>query len=200
MQIEKPHNSIFNHTKHSSITTCGVVARCDIAVPITHARIPPPCLLNYIHTQSDHIPLLSPLCVPPVLLIPSSTGCQFELQSLIHEGSLVPKTLYLSTIEENSIVGANGKTSAYQQPQAVTTTSAATITKTSAAQKQQQQNSSLYKSVHLKPGQLYELVLRNDDPKSVLTWDFDVVTGCMQFAVLRILGPQSLPLSGNDGE
>lgn len=131
-------------------------------------------------------------------------------QSLIHEGSLVPKTLYLSTIEEHSIATSttNGKqhASSPQPSQPLSSSSSSTAksstpkTGTALATRQQQQNSSLYKSVLLEPGHLYELVLRNDDPKSVLTWDFDVVTGCMQFAVLRIVGAPALPLNGNDGE
>lgn len=47
------------------------------------------------------------------------------------------------------------------------------------------QNSSLYNAVDLKPGHVHEVVVRNDDPKSVLTWDFDVVKGFLHFTVYR---------------
>lgn len=47
------------------------------------------------------------------------------------------------------------------------------------------QNSSMYNAVDLKPGHVHEVVVRNDDPKSVLTWDFDVVKGFLHFTVFR---------------
>lgn len=46
---------------------------------------------------------------------------------------------------------------------------------------------SLYKSVDLKPGQIHELVIKNNDPKSVLTWDFDVVRSDLHFTVFRTI-------------
>uniref|UniRef100_A0A182JLI4 CRAL-TRIO domain-containing protein n=1 Tax=Anopheles atroparvus TaxID=41427 RepID=A0A182JLI4_ANOAO len=74
--------------------------------------------------------------------------------TLIHEGGLVPKHLYKS----ESIDGSNG---AVQAPD----------------------HHGLYKSVDLKPGQLFELIIRNTDPKSVLTWDFEVLKHDTLFAV-----------------
>uniref|UniRef100_A0AAG5DH67 CRAL-TRIO domain-containing protein n=1 Tax=Anopheles atroparvus TaxID=41427 RepID=A0AAG5DH67_ANOAO len=74
--------------------------------------------------------------------------------TLIHEGGLVPKHLYKS----ESIEGSNG---AVQAPD----------------------HHGLYKSVDLKPGQLFELIIRNTDPKSVLTWDFEVLKHDTLFAV-----------------
>lgn len=95
-------------------------------------------------------------------------------QSLIHEGCLVPKSLYLSTIDEHQPSnGGENTNSNYARPSS------------SGPKVSQPHNSSLYKSADLEPGQLYELALRNDDPKSVLTWDFDVVTGNLQFTVFR---------------
>ena len=44
---------------------------------------------------------------------------------------------------------------------------------------------SLYLSVDLKPGQIHEVVIKNNDPKSVLTWDFDVVKSDLKFNVFR---------------
>lgn len=44
---------------------------------------------------------------------------------------------------------------------------------------------SLYTSVDLKPGHIHEVVIINNDPKSVLTWDFDSVKSHLQFTVFR---------------
>lgn len=85
----------------------------------------------------------------------------------------MPKSLYLSTIDEHRENTEYRTESNYARPMS------------SGPSVSQQQNSSLYKSADLQPGQLYELALRNDDPKSVLTWDFDVVTGILQFTVFR---------------
>lgn len=46
-------------------------------------------------------------------------------------------------------------------------------------------HSNLYKSVILQPGHLFECIIKNNDPKSVLTWDFDVVTSDLHFTVFR---------------
>lgn len=44
---------------------------------------------------------------------------------------------------------------------------------------------SLYTSVDLKPGHIHEVVLTNNDPKSVLTWDFDSIKSHLHFTVYR---------------
>lgn len=51
----------------------------------------------------------------------------------------------------------------------------------------------IYQSVDLKPGQTHELVIKNNDPHSILTWDFDVVRADMKFTVFRT--PNSLPIA-----
>ncbi|XP_053664225.1 protein real-time [Anopheles marshallii] len=87
--------------------------------------------------------------------------------TLIHEGGLVPKHLYKSeSIEEN-----NGAIHAHD-------------------------HHGLYKAVDLKPGQLFELLIRNADPKSVLTWDFEVLKNDTLFAVYHT--EKELEQSGND--
>lgn len=48
-------------------------------------------------------------------------------------------------------------------------------------------HNSLYKSVDFKPGHIYEVVIKNNDPKSVLTWDFDVVRSDLHFTVFRTI-------------
>lgn len=89
------------------------------------------------------------------------------IQSLIHEGCLVPKSLYI-TIPEEAVVDHRSHPSS-----------------SSALPSVQVQNSSMYNAVDLKPGHVHEVVVRNDDPKSVLTWDFDVVKGFLHFTVYR---------------
>lgn len=51
----------------------------------------------------------------------------------------------------------------------------------------------IYQSVDLKPGQTHELVIKNNDPHSILTWDFDVVRADLKFTVFRT--PNSLPIA-----
>ncbi|ETN65821.1 CRAL/TRIO domain-containing protein [Anopheles darlingi] len=85
--------------------------------------------------------------------IPSFLGG--SCTTLIHEGGLVPKHLYKSDSIEESNGGAV----------------------------QAHDHHGLYKSVDLKPGQLFELIFRNTDPKSVLTWDFEVLKNDTLFTV-----------------
>lgn len=87
--------------------------------------------------------------------------------TLIHEGGLVPKHLYKS----ESIEESNGAVHAHD-------------------------HHGLYKSVDLKPGQLFELIIRNTDPKSVLTWDFEVLKNDTLFAVYHT--EKELGASGSD--
>uniref|UniRef100_U5EY27 Putative real-time n=1 Tax=Corethrella appendiculata TaxID=1370023 RepID=U5EY27_9DIPT len=76
-------------------------------------------------------------------------------KALIHEGGLIPKHLYKS----DSIEEHNGTKNV--------------------------DDHNLYKSIDLKPGQLYELIIKNNDPKSVLTWDFDAVKSDIMFTIYR---------------
>lgn len=79
----------------------------------------------------------------------------------MHEGGLIPKTLYKSMSDEDAENNAQTSTDPCQN--------------------------SLYKSVDLKPGQIHELIIKNNDPKSVLTWDFDVVRSDLHFTVFRTI-------------
>ncbi|XP_053675655.1 protein real-time [Anopheles nili] len=87
--------------------------------------------------------------------------------TLIHEGGLVPKHLYKS----ESIEESNGAVQSHD-------------------------HHGLYKSVDLKPGQLFELLIYNTDPKSVLTWDFEVLKYDALFAVYHT--DTELEQRGND--
>jgi hypothetical protein len=78
------------------------------------------------------------------------------LQTLIHEGGLIPKSLYKSdSMEENN------------------------------ESHHPHDHHNLYKSLDLKPGQFFELVIKNTDPKSVLTWDFDVLKNDIMFCLYK---------------
>lgn len=79
------------------------------------------------------------------------------MQTLVHEGGLVPKTLYKTLSEEDEADGAPIHDNHH----------------------------SLYQSADLKPGHIHEVVITNDDPKSVLTWDFDVIKSDLKFNVFR---------------
>ncbi|XP_055377286.1 protein real-time isoform X2 [Condylostylus longicornis] len=77
-------------------------------------------------------------------------------KSLIHEGGLVPKTLYKMNSEEEAQNGAVAH-----------------------------EHHNLYQSVELKNGQTHEVVIKNSDPKSVLTWDFDILRSDVHFTLYR---------------
>uniref|UniRef100_A0A1B0CA42 Putative phosphatidylinositol transfer protein sec14 n=1 Tax=Lutzomyia longipalpis TaxID=7200 RepID=A0A1B0CA42_LUTLO len=79
--------------------------------------------------------------------------------TLVHEGGLVPKSLYKSALENEG----NGEEKAPHPHQ------------------------DMYKSMDLRANQFFELVIKNDDPKSVLTWDFDVLNVDVYFTVFRTM-------------
>lgn len=83
------------------------------------------------------------------------------MQTLIHEGGLVPKSLY--------------KSSPDCEPDAV-------------PEEHLNVNQDIYKAVEVKQGEYFEVVLKNNDLKSVLTWDFDVLNVDVKFTVLRTMG------------
>lgn len=91
--------------------------------------------------------------------IPTETIPSFlggSSKTMIHEGGLIPKHLYKSeSAEENNGVP------------------------------QTHEHHGLYKSVDLKPGQMFELIIKNTDPKSVLTWDIDVLKNDILFTLYR---------------
>lgn len=49
-----------------------------------------------------------------------------------------------------------------------------------------QNHQNLYKTVELRTGYTHEVVIRNSDPKSVLTWDFDVLRSDLHFSLYRV--------------
>lgn len=80
---------------------------------------------------------------------------------MIHEGGLVPKNLYKTISEEDDGDGAPIHDNHHN----------------------------LYKSADLKPGHIHEVIIANNDPKSVLTWDFDVIKSDLKFNVFRTSDP-----------
>lgn len=79
----------------------------------------------------------------------------------MHEGGIVPKSLYKSLSDEE---GVGSPTHEHH----------------------------IYQSVDLKPGQNHEVIIKNNDPNSILTWDFDVLRSNLKFTVYRT--PKSLPI------
>lgn len=49
-------------------------------------------------------------------------------------------------------------------------------------------NQDMYKAVEVKQGECFEVLLQNNDLKSVLTWDFDVLNMDVKFTVFRTMG------------
>ncbi|XP_064554042.1 protein real-time [Drosophila montana] len=102
-------------------------------------------------------------------------------KTMIHEGGLVPKTLY----KMNSLEDHDDET-----PVASRAASACVVDlpnegkRLSAAHQHDHKN--LYKTVELKAGFTHELLIRNMDPKSVLTWDFDVLRNDLHFTLYRV--------------
>lgn len=88
----------------------------------------------------------------------------------MNEGGLVPKTLYKSMSDED----ADNNVPVHDT-----------------------NHGSLYTSVDMKPGHIHEVVITNNDPKSVLTWDFDSVKSHLQFTVYRTT---VVPMSTNSGK
>lgn len=103
---------------------------------------------------------------------------------MIHEGGLVPKTLYkMNSLEDHDDeVTAELPTTAAAQ---------ALVPGKRLSANQQHDHRNLYKSVDLKAGFAHELLIRNEDPKSVLTWDFDVMRNDLHFTLYRVT--QELP-------
>lgn len=106
----------------------------------------------------------------------------FLQQTMIHEGGLVPKTLY----KMNSLEDHDDDTPVASRAASAAKTDAGSIEIKRLSAAHQHDHKNLYKSVDLKPGFTHELLIRNSDPKSVLTWDFDVLRNDLHFTLYRI--------------
>ncbi|XP_013101535.1 protein real-time [Stomoxys calcitrans] len=95
-------------------------------------------------------------------------------KTLIHEGSLVPKTLYkMNSLEEDDAVD-NHKSTSNNNSGGIGGSLA------------QHHHQNLYKTIELRTGYSHEVIIRNSDPKSVLTWDFDVLRSDLHFSLFRV--------------
>ncbi|XP_050318700.1 protein real-time [Bactrocera neohumeralis] len=89
-------------------------------------------------------------------------------KTLIHEGGLVPKTLYkMNSLEDDDA----------EEEEAKKTLEAGGAL--------MHDHRSLYKTVELRTGYIHEVIIPNEDPKSVLTWDFDVMRSDLHFTLYR---------------
>uniref|UniRef100_A0A336LKE0 CSON007951 protein n=1 Tax=Culicoides sonorensis TaxID=179676 RepID=A0A336LKE0_CULSO len=86
----------------------------------------------------------------PVDKIPDFLGG--PCTTLIHEGGLVPKSLYRNESVDEHDGGHHD-------------------------------HNGLYQTQNLTPGQLFELMIKNSDPKSVITWDFDCTKADVLFTI-----------------
>ncbi|KAH8375703.1 hypothetical protein KR009_002629 [Drosophila setifemur] len=99
-------------------------------------------------------------------------------KTMIHEGGLVPKPLYKVNSLENQDDEVANEMSAEAAAEA--------LPPVKRLSNIHHNHHNLYKSVELKPGFAHELLIRNDDPKSVLTWDFDVLRNDLHFTLYRV--------------
>lgn len=54
----------------------------------------------------------------------------------------------------------------------------------------------LYQNIKLRPGQFYEIVIKNDDHRAVLTWDFESVKTEVLFTIYETDGDLDVPNGG----
>lgn len=89
-------------------------------------------------------------------------------QTLIHNGGVIPKQLY----KTESIDEPDGNVDDFE-------TDGDDVTKT----KIKLNEANLYQNIKLRPGQFYEIVIKNDDHRAVLTWDFESVKTEVLFTI-----------------
>ncbi|CAO1409088.1 unnamed protein product [Diamesa hyperborea] len=101
--------------------------------------------------------------------------------ALIHNGGVVPKQLYKS----DSLDESDGAVIARE-------TSGDDVTAT----KIQLNSTNLYQTINLQAGQIYEVVIKNDDHKAVLTWDYESLRDEILFTIYET--EQSITVSNED--
>lgn len=94
----------------------------------------------------------------------------------------MPKTLY----KMNSLEDHDDDTPVASRAASASKTDASSSEGKRLSAAHQHDHKNLYKTVDLKPGFTHELLIRNSDPKSVLTWDFDVLRNDLHFTLYRI--------------
>ncbi|XP_050735827.1 SEC14-like protein 1 isoform X4 [Eriocheir sinensis] len=103
---------------------------------------------------------LSVLGLVPEALYTVTLPHELECSTVVHEGGLVPKSMYLPGEEMDA-----------------------------ARQHLPMSDQSIYHSVSLGRGQVHEMVMLIEEPGSVICWDFDVMKNDVSFSVLRTKVP-----------
>lgn len=88
---------------------------------------------------------------------------------MIHNGGVIPKQLYIT----ESIDEADGNIDDIERDGGDVT----------ARIKLNEAN--LYQNIKLRPGQFHEIVIKNDDHRAVLTWDFESVKSEVLFTIFE---------------
>ena len=88
---------------------------------------------------------------------------------MIHNGGVIPKQLYIT----ESIDEADGNVDDIEHDGDDVT----------ARIKLNEAN--LYQNIKLRPGQFHEIVIKNDDHRAVLTWDFESVKSEVLFTIFE---------------
>lgn len=91
---------------------------------------------------------------------------------MIHNGGIIPKQLY----KTESIEEPDGNTDDCE-------TYGDDVTSTTQIKLNE---ANLYQNIKLRPGQFYEVVIKNDDHRAVLTWDFESVKTEVMFAIFEV--------------
>ncbi|KAL7739114.1 hypothetical protein ACLKA6_013727 [Drosophila palustris] len=108
-------------------------------------------------------------------------------KTMIHEGGLVPKTLYkMNSLEDHDDDTPVASRAALASASASASAGDASSEAKRLSAAHQHDHRNLYKTVELKAGFTHELLIRNSDPKSVLTWDFDVMRNDLHFTLYRV--------------
>lgn len=92
---------------------------------------------------------------------------------MIHNGGIIPKQLYKTesidepdgNVDDFETDGDNGLTTMIKLNEA-----------------------NLYQNIKLRPGQFYEIIIKNDDHRAVLTWDFESVKTEVLFTIYETDG------------
>lgn len=86
---------------------------------------------------------------------------------MIHNGGVIPKQLY----KTESIDEPDGNVDEFEADDEDVIT------------KIKLNEANLYQNIKLRPGQFYEIVIKNDDHRAVLTWDFESVKTEVLFTI-----------------
>lgn len=86
---------------------------------------------------------------------------------MIHNGGVIPKQLY----KTESIDEPDGNVDEFEADDEDGIT------------KIKLNEANLYQNIKLRPGQFYEIVIKNDDHRAVLTWDFESVKTEVLFTI-----------------